>query len=210
MGANVTCGGDHQHAADLLTQGIVSSDLGHYTKQSALGEAMSALQTPVPPMAAISSSRSVRLSTTDSLSARILLSLSYPTHEMGQVSESIRLLVNAEQLASRRSLGQLSVVTRAQHGLLLLREGRAADAIKRLDGAVHLMTVAEPADQCKILINRGEAHDQLGHIQSAIEDFTSALDLSRRHSLVDLVAPPPDTTSAICTIWPAICPGHWN
>ena len=81
----------------------------------------------------------------DRLSARILLSLSYPTHEMGQTSESIRLLVNAEQLASRRSLSQLSVVTRAQHGLLLLREGRAADAIKRLDGAVQLMHDAEPA-----------------------------------------------------------------
>ena len=172
MGATVACGGDHQHAADLLTQGIVSSDLGHYTKAiTLLGEAMSALHTPVPHNGADIEFPECS-NEHDRLSARILLSLSYPTHEMGQISESIRLLVNAEQLASRRSLGQLSVVTRAQHGLLLLREGRAADAIKRLDGAVQLMRDTEPADQCKILINRGEAHDQLGHIQSAIEDFT--------------------------------------
>jgi hypothetical protein len=49
MVADVACGGDHQHAADLLTQGIASSDLGHYSKAiTLLGEAMSALQTPVP------------------------------------------------------------------------------------------------------------------------------------------------------------------
>ena len=186
MGANVACGGDHQHAADLLTQGIVSSDLGHYTKAiTLLGEAMSALHTPVP-YNGVDIQFAECSTEHDRLSARILLSLSYPTHEMGQTSESIRLLVNAEQLASRRSLSQLSVITRAQHGLLLLREGRAADAIKRLDGAAQLMRDAEPADQCKILINRGEAHDQLGHIQSAIEDFTGALDLSRRHGLVEL------------------------
>jgi hypothetical protein len=49
VGANVACGGDHQHAADLLTQGIASSDLGHYTQAiTLLGEAMGALHTAVP------------------------------------------------------------------------------------------------------------------------------------------------------------------
>jgi hypothetical protein len=54
---------------------------------------------------------------------------------MGRIAESIQLLVKAEQLAGRRSLGQLTVVTRAQHGhLLLLRDGLLTDAIKQLDG----------------------------------------------------------------------------
>ena len=122
----------------------------------------------------------------DQLSARILLGLSYPTHEMGQIGESIRLLVQAERLARGRSLGQLTVITRAQHGLLLLREGRVKDAIQQLDGAVELLADAEPADQCKILINRGDAYDQLGHIRSAIQDFSRAVVLSRRYGLADL------------------------
>jgi tetratricopeptide (TPR) repeat protein len=122
----------------------------------------------------------------DQLSVRILLSLSYPTHELGRIAESIRLLVKAEQLASHRSLGQLTVVTRAQHGLLLLREGLVTDAIKQLNGAAQLIGDAEPADRCKILINRGEAHNQLGDIQAAIEDFSRALALSRRYELAEL------------------------
>jgi len=122
----------------------------------------------------------------DQLSARILLSLSYPTHELGQRAQSIRLLVNAERLANRRSLGQLTVVTRAQHGLLLLREGRVAAAIRPLDEAVQLIDGAEPEDQCKIMISRGEAHHQLGHIQPAIADFSQAVDLSRRYGFSEL------------------------
>jgi tetratricopeptide (TPR) repeat protein len=122
----------------------------------------------------------------DQLSARILLNLSYPTHELGHIAESIRLLVQAERLAQHRSLDQLTVVTRAQHGLLLLREGRVVDAIEQLDRAVELLDDAEPADQCKILINRGEAHDQLGHIRSAISDFSRALVISQRYGLAEL------------------------
>jgi len=186
MVADVACGGDHQHAADLLTQGIASSDLGHYSKAITLfGEAMSALQTPVPRNGADFEFPECSIEH-DGLSARILLSLSYPTHEMGQITKSIRLLVNAEQLASRRALDHLRVVTRAQHGLLLLREGRAAAAIKQLDGAVQLIDDAEPADQCKILINRGEAHDQLGDIQEAIDDFTHALVLCNHYGFAEL------------------------
>jgi tetratricopeptide (TPR) repeat protein len=186
VGADVACGGDHQHAADLLTQGIVSSDLGHYTKAiTLLGEAMSALHTRVPhngddfQFPECSSEH-------DRLSARILLSLSYPTHEMGRVGESIQLLVNAEQLANRRSLDHLRVVTRAQHGLLLLREGRTAAAIRQLNWAVQLIEDAEPADQCKILINRGEAHNQLGDIESAIDDFSHALVLCNNYGFAEL------------------------
>ena len=186
MGAHVACGGDHQHAATLLTQGIVSSDLGHYTQAITLfGEAMNALHSPVPHNGAALAVPECSVEH-DRLSARILLSLSYPTHEMGRIGESIRLLVQAEELAHRRSLGQLTVITRAQHGLLLLREGRVLDAISQLDGAVQLLNDAEPSDQCKILINRGEAHDQLGHIQSAISDFSRAFALSQRHGLAEL------------------------
>jgi tetratricopeptide (TPR) repeat protein len=186
VGADVACGGDHQQAAELLTQGIASSDLGHYTQAVALlGKAMTALQTAMPGKSADFTFSDCSVEH-DRLSARILLSLSYPTHELGQSARSIRLLVYAEQLANRRSLGHLTVVTRAQHGLLLLQEGRIADAISQLDGAVQLIDDAEPEDKCKILISRGEAHNQLGHIQSAIEDFNDAVDLSRRYGLTEL------------------------
>jgi tetratricopeptide (TPR) repeat protein len=186
MGADVACGGDHQHAATLLTEGIASSDLGHYTQAITLfGEAMGALHSAVPDNGADFTFPECSIEH-DRLSARILLSLSYPTHEMGRVGESIGLLVQAERLAHRRSLGQLTVITRAQHGLLLLHEGRVLDAIQQLDGAVQLLDDAEPADQCKILINRGEAHDQLGHIRSAIADFSHAFVLSRRYGLAEL------------------------
>jgi tetratricopeptide (TPR) repeat protein len=184
--ADVACGGNHQHAAELLTQGVVSSDLGHYTQAiSLLGEAMSALHSVVPDNAADLQFSECSVEH-DRLSARILLSLSYPTHELGQRARSIGLLVNAERLASRRSLGQLTIVTRAQRGLLLLREGRVAAAVRHLDGAVQLIDGAEPEDQCKIMISRGQAHDQMGNIQSAIADFTQALDLSQRYGLTEL------------------------
>ena len=186
VGSDTACGGDHQHASNLLTLGIASSDLGHYTRAITLfTEAMGALHMAVPHNGADLQFPNCSIEH-DRLSARILLSLSYPTHEMGRIAESIRLLVNAEQLASRRSLGQLTVVTRAQHGLLLLRDGLLSDAIKQLDGAVQLIRDAEPADRCKILINRGEVHNQLGHIQSAIEDFSRAFVLSRRYELAEL------------------------
>jgi len=186
VGADVACGGDHQRAAHLLTQGIASSDLGHYSQAITIfGDAMAALHSGVPHNGADAAFGKCSIEH-DRLSARILLSLSYPTHELGQIAESIRLLVQAERLAQHRSLGQLTVVIRAQHGLLLLREGRVVDAIQQLDRAVELLDDAEPADQCKILINRGEAHDQQGHIGSAIEDFTRALDLSRRYGIVEL------------------------
>jgi tetratricopeptide (TPR) repeat protein len=186
VAVDVACGGDHQHAANLFTQGIASSDLGHYTQAITLfSEAMSALRSAVPQKDADVTFGECSIEH-DQLSARILLGLSYPTHEMGQIGESIRLLVQAERLAHRGSLSQLTVITRAQHGLLLLREGRVKDAIQQLDGAVELLVDAEPADQCKILINRGDAHDQLGHIRSAIEDFSRAVVLSRRYGLADL------------------------
>jgi hypothetical protein len=186
VGVDVACGGDHQHAANLFTQGIASSDLGHYTQAITLfSEAMSALHSAVPQKDADVTFGECSIEH-DQLSARILLGLSYPTHEMGQIGESIRLLVQAERLARGRSLGQLTVITRAQHGLLLLREGRVKDAIQQLDGAVELLADAEPADQCKILINRGDAYDQLGHIRSAIQDFSRAVVLSRRYGLADL------------------------
>ena len=134
MGANVgsdaACGGDHQHASNLLTLGIASSDLGHYTRAITLfTEAMGALHMAVPHNGADLQFPNCSIEH-DRLSARILLSLSYPTHEMGRIAESIQLLVKAEQLAGRRSLGQLTVVTRAQHGLLLLRDGLLTDAIE--------------------------------------------------------------------------------
>ncbi|HEX3197276.1 MAG TPA: CHAT domain-containing tetratricopeptide repeat protein [Propionibacteriaceae bacterium] len=186
MGVDVACGGDHQHAAELLTRGVASSDLGYYTLAvSLLGEAMSALHSAIPDNAADLKFSDCSVEH-DRLSARILLSLSYPTHELGQRARSIRLLANAERLARRRSLGQLTVVTRAQHGVLLLREGRLADAIRQLDRAVQLIDDAEPEDQCKIIISRGEAHHQLGNIQSAIADFSHALDLSRRYGFTEL------------------------
>jgi len=186
VGVDVACGGDHQHAAELLTRGVASSDLGHYTQAiTLLGEAMSALHSAVPDNGADLQFSDCSVEH-DQLSARILLSLSYPTHELGQRAQSIRLLVNAERLANRRSLGQLTVVTRAQHGLLLLREGRVAAAIRPLDEAVQLIDGAEPEDQCKIMISRGEAHHQLGHIQPAIADFSQAVDLSRRYGFSEL------------------------
>ena len=186
MGVDVACGGDHRQAAELLTQGVASSDLGHYTQAiTLLGQAMSALHSAVPGNGADFQFPNCSVEH-DRLSARILLSLSYPTHELGQRARSIRLLVYAERLANRGSLGQLTVVTRAQHGVLLLQEGRVADAISQLDGAVDLIDDADPEDQCKILISRGEAHHQLGHIQSATEDFSHAVDLSRRYGLTEL------------------------
>jgi CHAT domain len=186
VGANVACGGDHQHAAELLTQGIANSDIGQYSRAITLfGEAMSALNTALPRNGADFRAPECSIEH-DRLSARILLGLSYPTHEMGQVAKSIRLLGYAERLADRRSLTQVSVATRAQHGLLLLREDRAADAIKQLDRAAQLIDEAEPEDQCKIMINRGEANNQLGNIRSAIADFSRALVLCRRYGLTEL------------------------
>src|SRR6186713_3190975 len=82
VGANVACGGDHQYAADLLIRGIASSDLGHYSHAIALfHEAMDALHIALPHNGA--DFQLPDCSTEhDRLSARILLSLSYPTHEM--------------------------------------------------------------------------------------------------------------------------------
>ncbi len=185
------CSGDHDHAAELLAAGIAGSELGHLTQSVVdFDAALAALRGPAPPSADPGVGRrqlAAGCSTKhDQLVARILLSLAFPVHELGQRTEGIEILVAAEELASRSQLDDLTVLTRAQHGVLLLREGRIADAVVQLDRAAQLLDQAPPVDQGKILGNRGEAHHLLGAINAAIDNFSQAVALGRAHGFPEL------------------------
>lgn len=180
------CGGDHERAAELLTAGIAQSELGQLTQSVALfNQALTSLRSQ--PVDGGGKQRDPDCSVEhDRLAARILLSLAFPTHELGRTEESLEILVHAEELASRRDLGALTVLTRAQQGVLLLREGLIPAAVRQLDRAAQLLDEAPPSDQAKIMLNRGEAHHLLGAIRPAIADFSAAVALGRQYGLAEL------------------------
>ncbi len=175
------CGGDHVRAAGLLADGIARSDRGQLSEAVvALLGGLTALGTtaedPGPDCTADH----------DRLQARILLSLAFPMHELGDGLAGMRLLELAERVSARHGPDALTVISRAQQGVLLLREGRLAEALEPLDRAVELIEQAPPEDQVKLLINRGEVHRQLGTLGPAMADYARAYAIATDSGLEEL------------------------
>jgi CHAT domain-containing protein len=115
----------------------------------------------------------------DEIAARILLSVALPTSQQERVEAGLAVLADADAIATRVRLPGVTALICCQRGLLLLRTGRPAEALVELDAAVELVSHAAPAEQFKIMMNRGDTHHLLGNIRAARYDFAAALDIAR-------------------------------
>jgi hypothetical protein len=123
----------------------------------------------------------------DRIGSRILLSLALPSYEFGSVAAGLEILDAARRVAERARFTELPVLIYCQRGVMLLRAGRPAAALLDLDRAVSLLSYATPVEQCKIMMDRGDAHHELRQIKLAHADFAAALQIATRHSLDELV-----------------------
>jgi tetratricopeptide (TPR) repeat protein len=116
--------------------------------------------------------------------ARVLISLAHAEAEQGRTERGLALLDEAAGLlpADRRAL------LLQQRGLLLLRLGRADDALGLLDAAVPLLERSgEPVVLARTLLNRGNLHTYAGRLRPARSDLRRCQELAQQHGL-DLLA----------------------
>jgi tetratricopeptide (TPR) repeat protein len=172
----------------LLAEGIAAMDRGSLSEAvRLLHAALAALglhvnPAPARPVLAPASPSPVRTA----LAARILLSLAFPHHELGDGAAARQAFNNAEALAAEGQHTEIQVLIHAQRGAMFLREGRLDDARAELDVAVSLLRFAPEKDQCKILINRSEVHGLRGEIAAAKADCAQALRLAEAYGLPSL------------------------
>ena len=137
---------------------------------------------PARPVLAPASPSPVRTA----LAARILLSLAFAHHELGNAAAALQAFDNAEALAAEGEHTEIRVLIHAQRGVMSLREGRLTEARVELDVAVTMLDFAPAKDQGKILINRGEVLGLLGEVGAAKADCARALDLAEAYALPGL------------------------
>jgi tetratricopeptide (TPR) repeat protein len=103
------------------------------------------------------------------LAARLLMSLAAFEAEQGRTGYGLRLLEQAEGLASPEDIGVLL----SQRGLLLMRAWRSDDALRTLDNAVAMLDGdgAQTFALGNALLNRGFLHLNAGHVRRARADL---------------------------------------
>ncbi len=103
------------------------------------------------------------------LAARLLGILAEWESELGRTEYGLRLLDHAERLARADDRGVLLL----QRGLIVIRTGREADALRLLDDAVAQLdgNSAETANLASALLNRSFAHLSLGQVRRARTDL---------------------------------------
>ncbi len=172
----------------LLADGIAAMDRGSLSEAvRLLHGALAALglhvnPAPARPVLAPASPSPVRTA----LAARILLSLAFAHHELGNAAAALQAFDNAEALAAEGEHTEIRVLIHAQRGVMSLREGRLTEARVELDVAVTMLDFAPAKDQGKILINRGEVLGLLGEVGAAKADCARALDLAEAYALPGL------------------------
>ena len=172
----------------LLADGIAAMDRGSLSEAvRLLHGALAALGlhvNPAPARAVLAPA--THDPTRTALAARILLSLSFPHHELGDAAAALQAFDNAEALAADGEHNEIRVLIHGQRGAMFLREGRLAEAREELDVAATMLDFAPAVDQGKILINRGEMHGLLGNIGAARADCARALQLAEAYALPSL------------------------
>jgi len=103
------------------------------------------------------------------LAARLLGIFAEWEAELGRTEYGLRLLDLAERLTTADDRGVLLL----QRGLIVIRTGREADALKLLDDAVAQLdgNSAETANLASALLNRSFAHLSLGRVRRARADL---------------------------------------
>jgi hypothetical protein len=172
----------------LLAEGVSAMDLGRLTEAIRLLQAaLAALGLQVdPPSHRVELPSATPDPARTALAARILLSLAFPHHELGDAPAALQAFDNAEALAAAGEHTEIRVLIHAQRGVMFLREGRLVESLAELDTAVSMIGFAPRIDQCKMLINRGEVHGLLGNVGPAKADCLRAVQLAEKFKLPNL------------------------
>ena len=131
--------------------------------------------------------------TAPGLAARLLISLAHAEAEQGRTGHGLALLDQAEAFVEPADRG----VVLQQRGLLLMRTGRADEAIHLLDVALPLL--ADPPVLARTLLNRSVLHMAGGRVRLAREDLRRCERVARRHAL-DLLAAKSVHNGAYCDL----------
>ena len=112
---------------------------------------------------------------------RVVLGLAAAEYELnGRLESAMTLLDEAESIAVQAGAESMRAPVHGQRGLLLLRSGRRAEAMRALDRAVEVMGTADASDQFSILLNRGVLHLDGGSLSAASRDFTQCVEIAQR------------------------------
>ena len=117
------------------------------------------------------------------LAARILMSLAFIEAEQGRATDGLRLLDQAQRLATAAEQGILLM----QRGLVLLRTGRWRDALAQLTAAEPLLE-ADRYRLAAVLVNRGVLYLNIGDVRRARGDFLRGRDIAHEANLELFVA----------------------
>lgn len=121
------------------------------------------------------------------LRARALLGLVMSDFELrADVARCLDTLDAAEAAAVAASADEVRVAILGQRGLLWLRAGEPSQARSALDRAVGLLDRAEPADACRVLLNRGSLaldEGRLGDARRDLAECASRADLAQERGL---------------------------
>jgi hypothetical protein len=155
-------------AADLHGRAVAAAARGrHATAHRLLTEAL--LARPEP-----------------GLRAHILVSLAYHVAERQSLAAGLALL--DEAAAGADLPPRVQALVRSQRGLLYVRAGRAADALREFDATLRLLDESHPEDLCRALLNRALVHEQQRSLGKGRADLTRLIDVATRHGLDILAA----------------------
>ena len=119
------------------------------------------------------------------LAARLWISAAMSESELNGLDRGLAVIATAQRFLSRRPSPAVAVHLYGQLGAMNIRAGRLDEALTSLDSAVELLEHTEPAETCKILMNRGSLRLYRGDLARAREDLTRSADHAHAHRLPD-------------------------
>ncbi|MEU8394857.1 CHAT domain-containing protein [Nonomuraea sp. NPDC048892] len=113
----------------------------------------------------------------DGLLARLLTSLAHAEAEQGRTGLGMELLDEAQ----RRAPAGEEAIVHAQRGLLHLRMGSNAEALRELDIAVPRLVGGDPVELARVLLNRSVIRLMTGSVRQARDDARRSAQLAHAH-----------------------------
>ncbi|SDJ72758.1 CHAT domain-containing protein [Nonomuraea jiangxiensis] len=117
------------------------------------------------------------LSGQDGLLARLLTSLAHAEAEQGRTGLGMDLLEQAQRCAPPAELA----IVHAQRGLLHLRTGSNALALRELDLAAPMLVDHDRVELARVLLNRSVIHLMTGRVRLARDDARQSAQIAHAH-----------------------------
>ncbi len=115
--------------------------------------------------------------------ARVLITAAHVDYELRGLHVAEGRLATVAELLDRHGLRQARVPLHNQRGVIALRSGRPADAVKAFDDAGPFLGDAPVNERCYLLLNRAVANMELGRFRAARGDLESCAASAQAASL---------------------------